>query len=339
MNWRDARVLVTGAAGFLGSHLIYALHRLGAQVVSLVPNRTETHSLEQRGLLDKTDVWYGDLSDGRLLRTLVSKHEVNVCFHLAAFSQVRRSAANPSETFAANIEGTWLLLDACRRLPGFRAFVGASSDKAYGDHGGVPYREDMALRAVHTYDVSKACADLLMQSAAHQYDLPCVVTRCANIYGPGDFNWDRIVPNTLRRLHRGERPVIHEGASQYRRSFLAVSDCVNAYLRLASRANELKGEAFNVSNDESSVSVAELIGRLCEMRETKVEPETRPRERNFKEIPAQSLDSSKIRERVGWRPRVTLDQGLHDCVAWYGRMFETGKVPPLDPAMSVADLS
>src|SRR6202034_2925854 len=108
-----------------------------------------------------------------------------------------------ASTFEANVRGTWSVLEAVRRSATVTAVTVASSDKAYGDQRELPYREDMPLLAVHPYDVSKACADLIAQSYARDFGVPAAVTRCGNFFGPGDVNWERLIPGTIRSLVRG----------------------------------------------------------------------------------------------------------------------------------------
>ncbi len=126
---------------------------------------------------------------------MINEHSVGDVFHLAAQTIVGTANRSPLSTFETNVRGTYLLLEACRAVgvvgdPVERIVV-ASSDKAYGEHDELPYREDFALQPRYPYDTSKACADLIARSYAHTYDLPVAVTRLANVYGGGDVNWTR----------------------------------------------------------------------------------------------------------------------------------------------------
>lgn len=326
-GWRGRRVLVTGAAGFLGSHLVYRLHELGASVVGLVPQRAEVHSLDERGLSKRMDTFFGSIRDAGLVSRILVQKQIDACFHLAAVSQVRWAAETPTEAFEDNIQGTWVMLEACRRASTVSSFVLTSSDKAYGDYGDRPYQEDMALRAANTYDVSKACADQLTRAYAHQYGLPAVVVRLGNQYGPGDYNLERVIPGTLHRLHSGGRPSIIEGAERFSREYLYVSDLVDALLLVASRAPELSGEAFNVASGQS-FTVKELMALMTRVAGKDVEPEIRPRGEQFREIPYQSLDSSKLRA-LGWRPRVSFEEGIARTSRWYHEWIARGRPAPL----------
>ena len=184
------------------------------------------------GIEDRCIVAMADLTDHDALVRVLNEHEVGEVFHLAAQTIVSTANRSPLATWEANVRGTWSLLEACRSLGTVRKIVVASSDKAYGDHVELPYREDFALQPRYPYDTSKACADLIARSYAHTYSLPIAVTRLANIYGPGDVNWSRLVPDTARALAAGERPVIRSDGTP-ERDYLYVEDAVDAYLAIA----------------------------------------------------------------------------------------------------------
>ena len=204
--WRDRPVLVTGATGLLGSWLVKRLLVLEADVVVLVRDWVPQSELVSGGMLDRVKVVRGDVRDGPLLERILGEYEIDTVFHLAAQTIVGIANRNPLSTFETNIGGTWSLLEACRRSPRIQQIVVASSDKAYGDHDDLPYDEDTPLVGRHPYDVSKSCADLIAQSYAHTYGLPVCVTRCGNLYGGGDLNWNRTVPGTMRFQLRSPPP-------------------------------------------------------------------------------------------------------------------------------------
>jgi len=197
--------------------------------------------------------------------------------------------------------------------------VVASSDKAYGSHDTLPYREDFPLQPRFPYDVSKACTDLIARSYAFTYDLPVAVTRFANIYGGGDLNWSRIVPDSCRALVRGERPVIRSDGSP-ERDYLYVEDAVEAYLAVAGSLDrpELRGRAWNAGWGEP-LSVLDIVDRLTKAAGQGLEPDVQGSGTPHGEIDRQYLDSTAIREELGWRPRLELDEGLRRTFAWYQR--------------------
>ena len=188
---RRRTVLITGAGGLLGSVVGRRYLAAGADVLGLDKDWDGARAMIKPAGVHRVD---GDVRDTALLRRWLSDGHVDTVVHLAAQTLVGPALLDPADTFSNNIEGSWSVLEACRATPGVRAVVVASTDKAYGDRSGRPYREEMALLARHPYDVSKAATDLLAQSYAATYDLPVTITRCGNMYGGGDLNWSRIVP-------------------------------------------------------------------------------------------------------------------------------------------------
>jgi CDP-glucose 4,6-dehydratase len=321
--WRDRPVFVTGATGLLGGWLVRRLLAGGADVVALVRDWVPQSELVRSGDLGRVKVVRGDVADGALLERLLGEYEVRSVFHLAAQTIVGIANRNPRSTFESNVRGSWELLEACRRTPTVSEIVVASSDKAYGEHEVLPYDESAPLRGRHPYDVSKSCADLIAQSYAASFGLPVVVTRCGNFYGGGDLNWNRIVPGTIRSILRGERPVIRSDG-RFVRDYFYVEDGAAAYLHLAEKLSgdrSLAGEAFNFSN-ETQVTVLDLVERILRAMGSTEEPEIRNEASN--EIRRQFLSAAKARERLGWSPLFTLDEGLARTIDWYRKFLSDG---------------
>lgn len=313
--WRDRRVAVTGATGFLGSHLVELLVDLGADVTVLVRDDVPPTSVTT-SWSGRTSVVHGAVEDQATIERLLGDYEARTVFHLAAQSQVGVANRNPVATFEANITGTWSLLEAVRRSPRVEQVVTASSDKAYGAQPVLPYDEDMPLAGTNPYDVSKSCADLLSQSYHHTYDVPVCITRCGNFFGPGDLNWERLVPGTIRSLLRGERPVIRSDGTMVR-DYLAVRDGALAYLRLAEAMaadDTLAGHAFNFST-ETPVTVLELVAQLQIAAGTDLEPDIQGTATH--EIEQQFLSAAKARKLLGWEPTISTEDALAETVAWY----------------------
>ena len=318
-------VLVTGAQGFIGSWLAERLLEQGARVV--VPRR-DVPALSRfrlEGLEQRCEVVAADVDDYSSLLRIVNEYDVRVVFHLAAQTIVGTANRSPLSTFESNIRGTYNLLEACRSAgatgdPVERVVV-ASSDKAYGSHDTLPYREDFALQPLYPYDVSKACTDMLARCYSATYGLPVAVTRLANVYGPGDSNFSRIVPDTARALIRGQRPVIRSDGTP-ERDYLYVADAAEAYLDVAESLSrpELRGRAWNAGPGES-ISVLEIVRRLIAVSGRSVEPDIQGSGTPPGEIDRQHLDSTALREQLGWTPRWELDRGLAESYAWYERVL------------------
>jgi CDP-glucose 4,6-dehydratase len=311
--WRDRPVLVTGATGLVGSWLCEALCGLGAAVTALVRDDVPASRLWSSGA--RVSVVRGAVEDQAAVERALGEYEAECVFHLAAQTIVGIANRNPVSTFESNIRGTWCVLEACRRSPLVKRIVLASSDKAYGDHETLPYDEDAPLQGRHPYDVSKSCADLLAQTYHATWGLPVAITRCGNFFGPGDLNWNRLVPGTLRSVARGERPVIRSDGT-FVRDYFYVKDGVGAYLRLAERLRDegVAGRAFNFSNDEP-LSVLAMTARVLEAAGSRLEPVIMSQASN--EIHDQYLSSVRARRELGWAPGWTPAEALAETVEWY----------------------
>jgi CDP-glucose 4,6-dehydratase len=296
------RALVTGGHGFVGSHLAAGLLAAGVAVRVLdrpAPRQTDlggprASGLGLLGVAAEVELFEADLLDADAVGAAVAS--CDAVFHLAAQTIVGVASRAPAETFEVNVRGAWNVFEACREAAVERV-VFASSDKAYGSSPELPYREDFPLRGAYPYDASKAAADTIARSYAAAYGMPVAVTRFANVYGGGDLNFTRLVPEVAIAVADRRAPAIRSDGSP-KRDFLHVEDVVAAYLAIAAALErpEARGEAFN-GGDE-------------------VEPAYGPGPPPG-EIVDQYLDSTKLRELSGWRPRVELADGLARTLNWY----------------------
>lgn len=315
--WEGRRVLVSGGTGLLGAWLAEELLARGAEVIVLVRDWVPNSRAVTAGILDRCTVVRGDLEDLAVAVRTLNEHEVDSVFHLGAQAIVGTAARHPLSTFESNIRGTWTLLEAVRQCPRLvERVVVASSDKAYGEQPVLPYTEEMPLQGRFPYDVSKSCSDLIALSYFHTWRLPVAVTRCGNLFGGGDLNFNRLIPGTIRAVLRGEAPVVRSDGT-FVRDYVHVRDAVAAYLLLAERmpGEGITGEAFNFGPREP-MSVLEVVGRILEvMGRTDLTPVILNQATH--EIPRQYLDCSKAAARLGWQPRQSFEEGLRETVAWY----------------------
>ena len=314
--WLDRPTFVTGATGLVGGWLVRRLVSMGADVVCLVRDWVPQSELVRSSLADRVKVVRGDVRDQAVLERALGEYEVDTVIHLAAQTIVGIANRNPVSTWETNVQGTWAVLEACRRTPTVKQIVMASSDKAYGDHDALPYDEETPLRGRHPYDASKSCSDIISQAYAASYGMPVVVTRCGNFYGGGDLNWNRIVPGTIRSVLRGQRPVIRSDG-KFVRDYFYVEDGAAVYTMLAERLAEdraLAGRAFNFSN-EIQVTVLEIAEKVLSLMGSDLRPDVRNEATN--EIRHQYLSAARAREELGWRPLFTLDEGLRRTIDWY----------------------
>jgi CDP-glucose 4,6-dehydratase len=308
-------VLVTGADGLLGSWLVRALLAGGAQVVVIRRDEPGVSPLALHGLLGRIAVVHGDICTDELVARTLNEYEVDSVFHLAAQTLVGTANHAPLSTFETNIRGTWLVLEACRSL-GVQRVVVASSDKAYGPQPELPYREDQPLGPRYPYDVSKAAADLLARCYWHTFGLPVAVTRFANLYGGGDTNRSRLVPEAVTAALAGRAPVVRSDGSP-ERDFLYVEDAVEAYLAIwGALGSGAEGEAFNAGGGEPH-RVGDVVALICRLAGASVEPDIRGAGTPHGEIDRQWVDFTKLRTLTGWRPKTPLEEGLRRTIDWY----------------------
>jgi CDP-glucose 4,6-dehydratase len=308
---KGKNILITGIGGFIGSNLAKTLAKNGANVVGIV--RTTAP------MFTKQEVFVGDVCDYGFLREVISSKEIDFVYHLAAYSIVRISASDPLSTYSVNVMGTVNLLEAVRNIGKKIPVIVASSDKAYGDHAVLPYLETHALQPKNTYDTSKACMDMIARSYAHNYDMPILVSRCSNVYGPGDLNMSRIVPNSIMRLFSGKPPMLYSDIESMEREFIFIGDVCRAYLDLAMVVlsdEAFNGEAFNVGGT-GPVKIRDLAKMICDEVGSPLDPQIVPRDPIFREIGKQYIDASKLNELTGWKPETTLREGIAKTVKWY----------------------
>jgi CDP-glucose 4,6-dehydratase len=310
--------LVTGGRGFVGGWLCKALLERGDTVVSFDRRRLDERpsAIGMLGIEDELIQVEGELTDATAVAGVLQSNAIDTVFHLAAETIVGSVRASPARGFESNVRGTWTVLEGCRAREGTRV-VFASSDKAYGAHAELPYREDFALQPTAPYEASKAAADLIARSYWHSYGVPVAVTRFANVYGGGDLNFSRLVPEAVAAALQGRAPVLRSDGSP-ERDFLYVEDAAAAYLAIADALDrdEIRGEAFNAGGGRPHPvrEVVELIARLAG---TETEPEIRGSGNPAGEIDRQYVDPAKLRELCGWSTSVELEEGLARTIAWY----------------------
>ena len=319
--WKSKRVLITGANGFLGSHLSIELLKKGAAVIGIIKEEPGVSFLKialGEKINPKIKIIKSDIIDYEAMVKIFRRYKPDICLHVAAQPIVGIANKSPLPTLETNIKGTWNILEIAR-LCGTRAVIVASSDKAYGDHKKLPYTEAAALQALHPYDSSKACADALTRCYAHTYGLNTAVTRCANIYGPGDFNFSRIIPDTIRSAILDKDPVIRSDGTPLR-DYVYIDDVVDAYLSLSQKlynGGVSPGEAFNFGTDRP-ISVLSLVNKILLIAgKSNLKPKILSKRKIKGEIDKQYLSSLKARKRLGWKCKYGLDEGLGETYRWY----------------------
>lgn len=318
--WALKNILITGGSGFLGSYIIEKLVPKEANIIAIVRDHLPKSRLFYKDLNEKITIVNGDISDYRLVERTLNEYEIGVVFHLAAQTIVQIANRAPISTFESNIKGSWNIFEASRNIETVERIIVASSDKAYGEKKNLPYNELDSLNAKHPYDLSKAITDLLAQGYYSTYGLPVGITRCGNLYGGGDLNFNRIVPQTIRSILYNQNPEIRSDGT-FLRDYFYVEDAADSYIILAENLLEkkLEGQAFNFGTGKP-VSVLELVEKILAISGNKT---LKPIIKNTAkgEIKDQYLDCSKAFKTFDWKPAHTLEMGLRKSFEWYKSWF------------------
>ena len=303
--WANKRVLITGASGFVGSHLLAHLSELGARVTGI-----------SRRPSPLKNIVVADVQEKSQLLKIFEKVQPDVCFHLASDALVEKGQKSPYETFRNNIVGSLNILDIARTT-NVRRIVIASTVHVYGD-APRPYHEHEPARPSRPYETSKTCVDLIAQSYADTYRLPVLIARFANIYGPGDANETRIIPKTITSLLRGEKPTLWGGSAT--RDYLYIDDAIRAYDLLGSLSDKKmqRNRVYNFATGKL-VTARQLIGMIIRIMGRSAEI-TRVRNGREQEIIRQEVDWSKAKALLSWAPKVSLADGLQKTIAWYSTL-------------------
>ncbi|MFA6429863.1 MAG: GDP-mannose 4,6-dehydratase [Patescibacteria group bacterium] len=322
--WNNRHVFITGGFGLLGSTIAEMLHDLGARLVLLKRDHVPSSRIFELGAIDHINIVHGDFEDFPTVYRALNEYEIDTVFHVGAQPIAPVGNRCPLPTLSANIMGTCNMLEAARTAPTVKRMLVASSDKAYGAQPVLPYTEDAPLRGTHPYDVSKSCTDLVSQMYWNTYKTPVCITRCGNLYGPGDLNWQRVIPETIKHVLHNEAPVIRSDG-KFIRDYFFIRDAANAYITLAENMErpEVLGQPFNFSTG-NSMTVVDIVNKVLQvMGRTDLQPIILNQAKA--EIHDQTLSSEKAGRILNWKPYWSVDEGLAETVAWYKNYFEKRK--------------
>lgn len=334
--WENRSVFITGGFGLLGSTVTELLHMMGARITLLQRDEVPSSRLWETEAAKHINIVRGDFLNYDDVYRAIAEYEVDTVFHLGAQPIAPVGNRAPLPTLKMNIMGTANVLEACRTNPTVKRVLVASSDKAYGAQPVLPYSEDAPLQGRHPYDVSKSCTDLIAQMYYHTYKLPVAVTRCGNLYGPGDLNWQRIIPETIKHVLHNEQPVVRSDG-KFIRDYFFVRDAANGYLRIAEELHrsEIMGQPFNLSTGNGKTVLSIIDDLLRVVGRTDLQPKILNEAKA--EIHEQTLSSKKALEMLGWQPTFTLEEGLQETVAWYRDYFtKRGSIQHVGPTTPAA---
>ena len=315
---KNKTILVTGCYGFVAQHLINKLLLSNNKIIGIYnkkyqPKIFKVNNIYNKNLLIKKI----DIRNKKKINSLFKKYKFDYCFHLAAISQVLTSNMSPNETFQINIFGTINLLEASRLITPKIKFIFSSTDKAYGESKKLPYLEDYPLNANNPYDASKACADIIARTYAKSFNLSICVTRFVNIYGPGDVNWDRIIPGTIKSVINNIKPILRSNG-KFLRDYLYIDDVINGYILIGKTmmiSKKLDGLALNFGTGKP-ITVINLVKKILKILNKKNNYfSIKNNAKN--EIKDQYSGYKLASKKINWKPKILLENGLLKTYSWY----------------------
>ena len=307
-------VLVTGGLGLLGKPLVNFLKKKNYNVYVLDRSKNKKRNRLIKGR--NVNFIYGNYQNKNFLKKTIINKKINVIFHTGAITQVLEGLKHPLKTYKNNIMGTINILESIRQVNPSILLIYSSSDKAYGEIKKRNYLESDNLNSVYPYDLSKTCSDLICQSYSKVYNLKVAIVRCGNLFGPGDFNKNRIIPETILSTINNKRLKIRSSGKLIR-DYLYVDDAVKAYFMIM---NKLKSKSsktliYNVGSKDN-LSVIKLVNKiLALMKRSDLKPIILNKSK--KELKIQKLNDNKIRKELKWKQSITISKALNKTINWY----------------------
>jgi len=315
--------LVTGCYGFVAQHLIHNLLLNNNRVIGIYNKKYQLKIFNNKNYINKKKlvVKKVDIRNKKALTNLFKIYKFDYCYHLAAISQVLTSNQSPEETYEINVFGTINLLESAKLYRPKIKFIFSSSDKAYGSSKKLPYKEDFPLNGLNPYDASKACADIISRSYAKAFNLQVCVTRFVNIYGPGDVNWDRIIPGTIKSLINNKKPILRSNG-RFLRDYLFIDDVVNGYIMLgkAMQNKKVKGIAINFGSGKP-ITVLNLVKKMLKINNNNSKFYI-IKNKVKNEIKDQYSGYQLAKETIHWKPKISLEEGLVKTFSWYKKRIK-----------------
>ncbi len=323
-NLSDSRVLVTGATGFIGSHLSRNLVNAGAEVHAVTSTVSSVYPLRLSAIRDDIVLHEGCLTDRSAMDKIAADVRPQYVFHLGAFTHVGKSWQRVDECIQSNVQGTVNLLQALDRH-GYERFVYTGTSEIYGDID-VPFRETASVRPISPYSVSKYAGECYCRMFHQGRDYPIVMLRPFNAYGPSQTP-DRIIPEVIVRALRGERILTSTGVQT--REFNYVEDLADGFMKAAT-APDVEGETINLGCGDE-VTIRDLVETILDLLGNPVEADFGAVPHRPTEIWRMYCDSSKARSMLDWEPVHSLRDGLAKTIDWYRNELVTNPGSPFVP--------
>ncbi len=330
--FKNKKILITGVSGFVGSNLAKNLVQLGAKVVGLSKNKKKDSLLFYEKIDKNIDVIFGDIADSELLKSIFIKYKIEICFHLAAQVEVGFAKKYPFLTWETNVRGTYTLMEVVRQHgKKVKSVIIASSDKAYGDYpiNKLPYKEHYPLKAQFPYDTSKACADMIALSYSRNlFNLPVIITRFSNIYGPGQLNFTALIPEAIRACILNKRLIMRSNGKAIR-DFVYIDDIVELYkllsMNLYLKPKKFSGQVFNVGTNKKH-QVKDILNKIYSFANKKKELRSLNKQmlkrKTSGEISIQFMDFKKVNKYLNWKPKHQFEEKVLVLFDWYKKYFK-----------------
>lgn len=325
--WKNKNVFITGAAGFVGSNLSKNLSKNGAKVIGLIQSKKKESLLFYEKIDKKINLIFGDINDRTLLKKILVKFNIEICFHLAAQVEVGLARQDPFGTWETNVRGTYSLLDTIREnKKNIKSIIVASSDKAYGEHGikKMPYQEDYSLLPIFPYDTSKACADMIAKSYSSKlFNLPIVISRFSNIYGPGQLNFTALIPDAITSCVKN-KIFRMRGNGEAIRDFVHIDDIIDVYKVMSENLylcpKKYSGQIFNAGTN-SPKKIKDVVRSIYFHKKKYKEYEkiikNIKNNKTIGEISVQFMDFKKLYKYFRWKPKKNFEKSLPSLFKWY----------------------
>jgi CDP-glucose 4,6-dehydratase len=316
-------ILITGGFGLLGRNLFKVLNLKKNNVFILDKKKNFFKKFELN--INKKNIIKGNYLNKELIIKIIKKNRINVIFHAGATTQVLEALDNPEKTYTNNIFGTINLLEAIKKIDKKIIFIFSSSDKAYGEVKSKSYKETTSLNGIFPYDLSKSCADLICQSYSKVYNLKVGILRCGNLYGPGDLNMKRIVPETIISALMNKNIIVRSNGKLVR-DYLHVTDATNAYFLLMKKLSNTKQnlQIYNVGSkyNLTVLDLVKMILNIINNKKTKIIV----KDSSKNEIKFQKLNYNKITKELKWKQEINMNEGLRNTIDWYKQHLNSLKL-------------
>lgn len=311
-----ADVVVTGSQGFLGKHLMRRLGEMGADVCG-----TYSYTLPSQLSKHNRNFFRLDATRFEDCLKLINQENPKIIYHFVAQPVVTAAKRHPFSTFELTVRGAYNLLDAIRQAGKPTAIILMSSDKVYGENEDAK-EGDRLDGVIHPYTAAKVCEDVMAQSYAKSFGLPIAIVRSANVYGEGDFHWDRLVPGICKDVIFNTTPVIRSDGLQ-KRDYVYVDDLVDGFLKVTEGMATGKlacGQAVNFGA-ERCYSVLEMVDEILKSA-GRVDIKPKILGGASDELRAQHINYEFAQRVLGWKPKTLLEDGLDRTFFWYKKYFE-----------------